>query len=125
MERSRLTIPKEIISMKRIYKVYILKLLSESKKVYGLEIRDKIEEHFKDNCFKSSHTTIYASLHQLEEEGYVTSTWDSETSIMNRGKRLYRITDEGLRYYKIIEKETVEALLKNKNIIEKLIELFI
>jgi len=125
MERNRLTIPKEIISMKRIYKVYILKLLSENKKVYGLEIRDKVEEHFKNSHFKTSHTTIYESLHQLEEDGYVVSTWDSETSTMNRGKRLYRITDAGLKYFQIVEKETVDALLKNKNIVDKLIELFV
>lgn len=123
MERNRLIIPRDVISMKKIYKVYILKFLSDGSKVYGLEIKDRVKEHFKDNVFKVSHTTIYGTLHLLEEEGYLISTWDSEVSVLNRGKRYYRITDAGIKYFKHIELETISALEKNKNLVDKLIDL--
>lgn len=123
MERTRALIPKDVISMKKLYTTYILKLLSKDSKIYGKEITDQAKDHFKNTYFKVSHTTIYTTLHSLEEEGFVTSTWDSSTSLQNRGKRYYRITDEGLRYFKLLEKETLHKLNENRDILDKLIQL--
>ena len=56
--------------------------------IYGLWMRDELAEHGYD----ISVGTLYPMLHQLEEDGYLTSE-DRLTD--GRHRRYYRATDEG------------------------------
>lgn len=116
--------PREIFNTSKIYRIYILKELAKGNSLYGKQIYDTFKEHFKGYPVPISYSTIYDTLHDLEERNYVDSKWDTaDAPIKNRTKRHYRITDEGLEYYKKVSPNFVNTLKKNKKVIDKFIEL--
>ena len=87
-------------------KLYILHLLNE-KSYYGNKIKDEIKKRLEDK-WEPSPGMIYPLLRELESEGYIEGWWDEPEK---RSIRRYKITDEGIRHYKIL-------LLQNKSSFE-------
>ena len=50
---------------------------------------------------------IYPLLRELEEEGYINGWWEEP---QKRSIRRYRITDEGIKHYKVIRRQAKESL---------------
>ncbi|WXR61547.1 PadR family transcriptional regulator [Peptostreptococcaceae bacterium AGR-M142] len=122
-ERNHFALPRNAFNMKKLYTLYILKELSLGKKIYGKMIYDNVKEFFMGYPVSISYSTIYNTLHKMEEENFVVSHWDeNSSSTKNRSTRYYRITDDGLHYYRTIEKDTIDSLLKTKEIVSKFIE---
>ncbi|MCX6296058.1 MAG: PadR family transcriptional regulator [Bacteroidetes bacterium] len=77
--------------VKGTLKTIVLKLLSETEKMYGYEITQKVKE-LTDSKIVITEGALYPLLHQLEAEGVVT------TEIVNIGKRVrkyYTLTQAG------------------------------
>lgn len=91
------------ISTTSFVKLYILHLLNE-KDYYGNEIKDEIKRRL-DNRWEPSPGMIYPLLRELEKEEYIKGSWEEPEK---RSIRTYKITDEGIKHYKILQ-------LKNKN----------
>jgi DNA-binding PadR family transcriptional regulator len=68
-------------------RLYLLKLLAEQPR-HGYEIIRVLEDHF-EGMYAPSAGTIYPRLARLEGEGLVTHSRE-------RGRKVYRITDDGL-----------------------------
>lgn len=82
---------------------------------YGYEISKRIKELSEGN-YVIKETTLYSAFTRLEKNGYITSFYGDETG----GKRrtYYRITQEGIEYYKgkceewILTKAVVEKFIR-------------
>ena len=77
--------------VKGTLKTVILKLLSDTKQMYGYEITQKVKE-LTDAKIVITEGALYPLLHQLEAEGVVT------TETVNIGKRIrkyYTLTQTG------------------------------
>ena len=77
--------------IKGTLKTVILKLLSDTKQMYGYEITQKVKE-LTDSKIVITEGALYPLLHQLEAEGVVT------TETVNIGKRVrkyYTLTQTG------------------------------
>lgn len=85
-------------------KLYILHLLIE-KNYYGNRIKDEISKRL-NNKWTPSPGMIYPLLRELESEGYIEGWWEEPEK---RSIRRYKITDEGLKHYKVIHKQSKEA----------------
>lgn len=94
------------ISTTSFVKLYILHLLNE-KPYYGNMIIDEIKSRM-DNRWEPSPGMVYPLLRDLEEQGYISGWWDQPNK---KSIRRYKITDEGIKHYKII-------LLQNKLALE-------
>lgn len=124
-KRNHLIAPREVFSTTELYRMYILKELTLGKTIYGKQIFDAVTLHFEGYPFPISYSTIYNTLHKLEEEGLIESSWSGESSSKNRSKRNYRITDEGIRYFKLKKSDTIDTLKKNKGLIDRFIDLLL
>jgi len=71
-------------------KHYLLKLLSE-RPMHGYEIMDEVEKR-SNGLWRPSAGSIYPTLMWLEDKGLIDEIPSAEKE---RGKRAYRITDEG------------------------------
>ena len=82
---------------------------------YGYELSKNIRER-SDEKYIIKETTLYSAFSRLEKNGYIESFFGTETN----GKRrtYYRITQEGLLYYK----EKCEEWNITKEVIEKFIK---
>lgn len=85
-------------------KLYILHLLTE-KGYYGNKIKDEISDRLS-NKWTPSPGMIYPLLRELESEGYIEGSWDEPEK---RSIRRYKITDEGIKHYKVIHRQSKEA----------------
>ena len=83
-------------------KLYILHLLNEQH-YYGNKIKDEIKLRL-ENKWEPSPGMIYPLLREFESEGYIEGWWDEPDK---RSIRRYKITDLGIKHYKIL-------LLQNK-----------
>lgn len=92
----------------------ILYLLLE-KDSYGYEISKEIKACSNEK-FTMKETTLYSAFNRLSKNGYIESYQGSET----QGKRrtYYRITPEGIKYYK----EKCEEWKLTKDVINKFIK---
>lgn len=90
------------ISTTSFVKLYTLHLLTEGS-YYGNKIIDEIKERL-NNKWEPSPGMIYPLLRELESEGYIEGWWEEPDK---RSIRRYKITDLGLKHYKIL-------LLQNK-----------
>ena len=81
----------------------ILRLL-KSKPRWGYEINMAIRDRFKVYL---SAGTLYPLLHTLEDSGRVEGVWESEKG---RGRRIYRITENGLQFLAAGERMTAELV---------------
>lgn len=86
-------------------KLYILHILME-KNCYGNKIRDEISQRL-NNKWTPSPGMIYPLLSELESEGYIDGWWEEPRK---RSIRIYKITDEGIRHYEVIRRQSKEAL---------------
>lgn len=74
----------------------ILLLLLCEKSAHGYELIEKMSGFGLD--FSVEPTTVYRYLRRFEEQGFVTSHW--ETQDAGPARRLYEITPEGKGYFK-------------------------
>ena len=82
---------------------------------YGYELSKNIRE-LSDEKYVIKETTLYSAFARLEKNGYIESFFGDETN----GKRrtYYRITQEGISYYK----NKCEEWNVTKDVIEKFIK---
>ncbi len=92
----------------------ILFLLTEGDS-YGYEISKNIRT-LTDEQYIMKETTLYSAFNRLEKNGYISSYFGEET----QGKRrtYFRITEEGLSYYK----EKCEEWAITKDVINRFIK---
>ena len=122
-KRNHMLAPRAVFNTTQAYRLYILKELAKGNTLYGKQIYDVFKEHFKGYPVPISYSTIYDTLHDLEEQNYVDSKWETGTPVKNRTRRHYKITDEGLQYYKRMAPDFIDTLKKNKSVIDKFIEI--
>lgn len=90
--------------LKGTLRTIVLKLLSETPRMYGYEITQKVEELSKGGI-KLTFGALYPVLHKLETEGYVT------TETEKTGKRVriyYSLTQEGKNWAAVKIDEFIE-----------------
>lgn len=81
---------------------------------YGYEISKRIRE-ITEEKYVIKETTLYSAFSRLEKNGYIKSVANENTKAQRR--TYYRITDEGLNYYK----EKCEEWEVTKEVVEKFI----
>lgn len=123
--RTRIVAPRNVVNTKQLYSFYILKELSKNNEIFGNKVLETFKLAFANAPlpFPVSSSTIYDTLYSLEENGLVTSVWIGDQFINKRSKKIYRITDEGLNYYKAHLSNYVDALHKNKATLDILIKM--
>ncbi len=84
----------------------IILWLLKTKPKWGYEINAEIRDRFKVYL---SAGTLYPLLHNLEDKRYLKGVWESEKG---RGRRIYKITEEGSLYLAAGEKASHELLRK-------------
>lgn len=123
--RTRMVAPRNTVNTKQLYTFYILKELAKGKEVFGNKVLEafKLEFSRAPLPFPVSSSTVYDTLYAMEENGLVVSTWIGDEFVNKRSKKIYRITDEGLRYFKTHLADYVDALHKNKATLDILINM--
>ncbi|WP_066873736.1 PadR family transcriptional regulator [Clostridium mediterraneense] len=123
--RTRMVAPRNIVNTKQLYSFYILKELSKGQEIFGNKVLETFKLTFANSPlpFPVSSSTIYDTLYSLEENGLVVSNWIGDQFVNKRSKKIYRITDEGIRYYKTHISNYVDALHKNKATLDILIKM--
>lgn len=84
-----MAINKELL--KGTAKTLVLQLLSE-REMHGYELLTMMKEKSK-NLIEITEGTLYPLLHTLEEDGFLTSSW--EKSAGKRKRKIYAITPDG------------------------------
>ena len=69
---------------------YVILGLLEERPMHGYEVMRALEEE-SGGCYTASPGSVYPTLQMLEDRGYVASEQED-------GKRVYRITEEGLAF---------------------------
>ena len=92
-----------------------LLLLLIKKPTYGYVLVEELKDIGIDPSFVP-YSIAYRLLHSMETEGLVTSKWNVE--VEGPSKRVYSITDKGIRYLK----EWAVGAKKNVEVIENLIK---
>ena len=78
-------------------KTIILRLLAQTKHMYGYEITQRVA-HLSNDEIKLSYGALYPILYKLEAEGLlVTST----EVVDNRARKYYSLTEEGRKLAKV------------------------
>ncbi|HTY91338.1 MAG TPA: PadR family transcriptional regulator [Methanocella sp.] len=80
---------------------YLVLMLLKSSPKHGYMLMQDIERH-TEGGWKPSHSAIYKLLNNLEEAGYITS-WEEKDG--ERGRRVYKITENGEKLIDESEKE--------------------
>ncbi|MGL4989979.1 MAG: PadR family transcriptional regulator [Sarcina sp.] len=123
--RTRMVAPRNTINTKQLYTFYVLKELSKGKEIFGNKVLETFKMEFSKAPlpFPVSSSTVYDTLYSLEEKGFVISSWIGDEFINKRSKKIYRITDAGVDYYKNHVADYVDALHKNKATLDILIKM--
>lgn len=123
--RTRMVAPRNTVNTKQLYTFYILKELSKGEEIFGNKVLEAFKLEFSRSPlpFPVSSSTVYDTLYTLEENGLVVSSWIGDQFVNKRSKKVYRITDEGIRYYKTHIADYVDALHKNKATLDILINM--
>lgn len=123
--RNRMVAPRNIVNTKQLYTFYILKELSKNEEVFGNKVLETFKNTFSNSPlpFPVSSSTIYDTLYTMEENGLVVSRWIGDEFINKRSKKIYKITDEGVRFYKTHVADYIDALHKNKATLDILIKM--
>ncbi|MGL4873361.1 MAG: PadR family transcriptional regulator [Clostridium sp.] len=121
-ERTRAIVPRNVINAKMMYMLYILKELSKGNTIFGNKVLSTFKETFQSSLlpFPVSSSTIYESLYELENCGYVISKWSGDTISNKRSKKIYSITDSGINYLNNNISEYISNLDKNKATLDQL-----
>jgi len=90
--------------LKGTLRTIVLKLLSETPRMYGYEITQKVEELSKGGI-KLTFGALYPVLHKLEAEGYLTTETES---IGKRTRIYYLLTQEGKSWAAVKLDEFIE-----------------
>lgn len=124
-KRNRLVVPRNVVNTKMLYTFYILKELSKGQTIFGNKILEVFRDAFSNSelPFPVSSSTIYESLYSLEEKGYVVSRWSGDEVMNKRSKKIYSITDEGVRYYKTHIADYVDNIEKTKGTLDIIIRM--
>lgn len=122
-KRNHLLLPRDVFSTTQLYTLYILKTLDSGSQLYGKQVFDDIKKHFEGYPLPISYSTIYNTLHKMEEENFIISHWSEGNITKNRSTRFYRITDEGRRYLKVINTDAINNLRKSQSLINRFLEL--
>ena len=122
--RNRMVAPRNIVNTKQLYTFYILKELSKNEEIFG-QVLETFKNTFSNSPlpFPISSSTIYDTLYSMEENGLVVSRWVGDEFINKRSKKIYKITDEGIRFYKTHVADYIDALHKNKATLDILIKM--
>lgn len=91
----------------------ILKLLSESDKLYGYEIVKKVKEITKGEL-EITEGALYPTLHKLEANGWVVT---EKVSVGKRVRKYYKLTKSGV-------KETEEKIEELMAFLSSMYEIF-
>lgn len=97
-----MAINKELL--KGTAKTLVLQLLSE-REMHGYELLTKLKEKSK-NLIEITEGTLYPLLHTLEEDGFLTASWEKGAS--NRKRKVYAITPDGKKSLAIRSQELKE-----------------
>ena len=73
----------------------IMEMLKDEN-MYGYQITKKLKEK-SENLFNLNEGTLYPILHKLEENNFITSYWDENTT---RKRKYYAITEKGKKQLK-------------------------
>lgn len=125
MGRNRLIAPRNSVNTKQLYTFYILKELAKGHKVFGNKILEDFKFYFSNASlpFPVSSSTVYDTLYDLEERGYVVSEWEGDQFLNKRSKKIYSITDRGVEYYKTHIADYVDNLRKSKSLLDIMINI--
>lgn len=123
--RNRMVAPRNTVNTKQLYTFYILKELSKNEEIFGNKVLETFRNTFSNSPlhFPVSSSTIYDTLYSMEENGLVVSRWIGDEFINKRSKKIYKITDEGIRFYKTHVADYIDALHKNKATLDILIKM--
>ncbi|WP_297439451.1 PadR family transcriptional regulator [uncultured Clostridium sp.] len=123
--RTRMIAPRNTVNTKQLYTFYILKELSKGEEIFGNKVLETFKLEFSKAPlpFPISSSTVYDTLYTMEENGLVVSKWIGDDFINKRSKKMYRITDEGIKYFKTHVADYVDALHKNKGTLDILINM--
>lgn len=123
--RNRMVAPRNIVNTKQLYTFYILKELSKNEEIFGNKVLETFKNTFSNSPlpFPVSSSTIYDTLYSMEENGLVVSRWIGDEFINKRSRKIYKITDEGIRFYKTHVADYIDALHKNKATLDILIKM--
>lgn len=99
----------------RGYNDTIILYLLKQEPSYGYEISKQIRQ-VSEEKYVIKETTLYSAFTRMEKNGYIESFSGNETG----GKRrtYYRITEEGLQYYKekckewVVTKEVIDKFVR-------------
>lgn len=106
-----MTINRELL--KGTAKTIVLQLLSKDK-MHGYELLSKMKEKSK-NRLEITEGTLYPLLHSLEEDGYLTSSWEKGDG--QRKRKIYSITPNGKKSLELRAKELKEFV----SVIQKMV----
>lgn len=104
------------ISTTSFVKLYTLHLLME-KPYYGNSIKDEITSRL-NNKWSPSPGMIYPLLREMEKEGYIEGWWDQPEK---RSIRRYKITDSGIKHYKVILLQSKKAFQNSLEIVKSVL----
>jgi poly-beta-hydroxybutyrate-responsive repressor len=77
----------------RFIEPVLLLMLREKKHSYGYELSERLGEYALTDA-QIERAALYRTLRTLEENGHVTSSWETET--VGPARRVYSLTDSGL-----------------------------
>lgn len=123
--RNRLVAPRNVVNTKMQYTFYILKELAKGETIFGNKILEIFRSKFQTSAlpFPVSSSTIYETLYDLEQKGYVISKWVGDEVLNKRSKKIYKITDEGIYFYEHHIADYVDNLNKTKATLDLMINL--
>ena len=123
--RNRLVAPRNVVNTKMLYSFYILKELSKGEVMFGNKVLETFRDVFQTSNlpFPVSSSTIYETFYDLEEKGYVISTWTGDEFLNKRSKKIYSITDEGIYYYKHHIADYIHNLERTKSTLDLMINM--
>lgn len=124
-QRNRMVAPRNVVNTKQVYIFYILKELAKGNSIFGNRVYETFKNKFENSVlpFPVSTGTIYDTLYDLEERGYVISHWEGDEYLNKRNKKIYNITDRGLQYYNTHVANYTDNLEKTKSLLDALIEM--
>ncbi|MBW6411739.1 PadR family transcriptional regulator [Clostridium weizhouense] len=99
----------------RGYNDTIILYMLQAGESYGYEISKNIRK-LSEEKYIIKETTLYSAFTRLEKNGYIESFYKDQTS--SKKRTYYKITPEGLKYYK----EKCEEWKLTKEVINKFIK---